>query len=162
MAVPMEYLAAGRSPVPGRLVAIAVALVAALALGAVAATTILADRARTAIGTSLAAADEQSRAGAASVRGTVAYAEPLVWSASVPDDVRASLQRVVREDAARVAGMLAGLADDLGGAVLLPWQGTERAERDAAVARILSLAEPFALVARDVRNLPALPAVARP
>lgn len=162
MALPMEYLAAGRSPVPGRIIAIVVALVAVVALGVVAATTVLADRARTAIGTSLATADEQSRAGAASVRGTVAYAEPLVWSASVPADVRASLQRVVREDAARVAGALAGLADDLRGAVLLPWQGAERVERDAAVARILSLAEPFDLVARDVRNLPALPAVARP
>lgn len=162
MAVPMEYLAAGRSPVPGRVVAVVVALVVALAVGVVAATTVLADRARTAIGTSLATAGEQSRAGAASVRGTVAYAEPLVWSASVPDDVRTGLQRVVRDDAARVAGTLAVLADDLRGAVLLPWQGAERAERDAAVARILALAEPFALVARDIRNLPALPVAARP
>jgi hypothetical protein len=156
MAVPMEYLDAGRSPLPGRWIGAGIAVVVILAALLATATGVLGGRARAAVTESIAAADEQARAGLASVRGTLAYAEPLVWSSSVPEDVRLSLQELVRADALRVATGLTSLADGLRDTWLLPWQGTDRSERDAAVERIQRMAAPFGEAAEDVRRVPVL------
>lgn len=105
--VPLEYLGAAT---PDRRRAPRVVVAGLLAL---AATGFLwwSDSVRTSANEQLAAAFDQAVAGAAAgerrVQGTLAYASPMIWSASVPQDGRRDLGALVEAAAAARAELVA-------------------------------------------------------
>ena len=132
--VTLEYLGSaapdrGRAPY---VIAVVVGLLAVLA----AAFLWWSDSVRQGATEELAATFEEATTRAASgersVQGTLAYATPLIWSADVPEDVRAGLRRVVEDSAAVVAADLVRLreraAETVGPALAgAPARGTGRA-----------------------------------
>ena len=87
------------------------------------------------------------------IAGTVQYASPQLTSASAPPEVRADLQRLVRETAAGRVAPLRERRDAIAGTWLAPWHGDERRARTAVLAY---LDERLRLLDAVTRNLTAL------
>lgn len=153
--VTLEYL---RSAAPDRgrapyVVAVVVGLLAVLA----AAFLWWSDSVRQGATEELAAAFEESTARAASgeraVQGTLAYATPLIWSADVPEDVRAGLRGLVEDSAAVVAADLVSLRDRAAQTVVLPWQQAQLEARAELVDLINAQWVRFDGIAQDARDI---------
>lgn len=92
-------------------------------------------------------------AGERSVQGTLAYASPMIWSASVSEDVRSSLRSLVESSAADVAVELTALRADVAATRLLPWHEEQRGARDALLALVDAQVARFAGIAEDVSDI---------
>lgn len=101
----------------------------------------------------LTRSEQLAAAGERSVQGTLAYASPLIWSLSVPEEVRAGLRDLVAASAADAADELLALRDELRGTLVLPWQGPTLEARDEVVALIDSQAQRLARIAQDASNV---------
>ena len=105
----------------------------------------------------LAAAFEASAARAASgerqVQGTLAYASPMIWSASVPETVREGLRALVEESAAEVAADLAAISAEASDTLVLPWQEPQLEARRAVLALIEDQRVRFSGIAEDASDI---------
>lgn len=97
------------------------------------------------------AAQEQARIGEATVLSTLVYAQPMIWSSSVPEDVRSGLRDLVEGDAAAAAAALSAIADGISGTLVLPWQGTQRQAQEALLALVGQYESRVARIAEDAR-----------
>lgn len=115
------------------------------------------DSVRSSANEELVATFEESAARAASgeraVQGMLAYATPLIWSADVPEDVRAGLRGVVEESAAVVAGDLRLLEERAAATRVLPWQQVQLEAQAELVALIDAQRARFDGIARDARDI---------
>jgi hypothetical protein len=101
----------------------------------------------------VAEARERTRVGEARVLSTLAYASPMIWSESVPEDVRRDLRALVQASAAQSAADLGRVAARAGSIYVLPWQAPEAHAREQAVVLAGLLRERFELIAADARVL---------
>jgi hypothetical protein len=95
----------------------------------------------------------RSASGERAVQGMLAYATPLIWSADVPEDVRAGLRGVVEESAAVVAVDLLGLRERAAATMVLPWQQLQLEAQAELVALIDAQRARFDGIARDARDI---------
>ncbi len=100
-------------------------------------------------------ADAQARAasGERQVQGTLAYASPMIWSAGVPEDVRAGLRDIVEGSAAEVAADLGALRDRAAAATILPWHSEHEGARAELLALVSAQQARFAAIAADVTDI---------
>ena len=153
--VTFEYLGAEQRPRPRWLPA-AGAVAAVLALLA-AGLLWWSDHVRSSAAEELAVvfADAQSRAasGERQVQGTLAYASPLIWSADVPEDVRAGLRDLVEASAADVAADLAAMRERAAGTSIWPWHREQAVAQAELVALIEAQRARFDGIAADVTDI---------
>lgn len=155
-APPMEYLGATRAPGAGRRPWIAMAvgvLVVLLAAAAWWANGHIARAAESRLAGLRLAAQQEAVAGEARVLSTLQYASPMIWSASVPEGVRAGLRRLVEADALRVSAALAGLDAEAEATLVLPWQEEQKGERDLVRQAIAEARVPFQRIGIDAREI---------
>lgn len=147
---------------------VALLLAAGLAVGAVVLDDALRRRESAALLDRAAAARSAVDYADAYIAATRGYTSPAVTSASVSDEVRASLRGIVQDSA---AARLGGLRDQLGQAKdlrVLPWHGPQRAARErlvdylaVRVGYVASVAEDFGELYRPHPELAAALADAR-
>jgi hypothetical protein len=142
----------GRSGPSRRLIAAVAAGVALIAVGVLGAGA-LQQRADDDLTTAVAEAAARTQAGEARVLSTLAYASPMIWSSSVPEDVRAGLRQLVQEAAADASGTLADVADQARSVPILPWQREALQRRDQVLALVLADQARFDAIARDARAI---------
>ncbi len=150
----MEVLGEHPGPrLPPRLVAVAAALLAVLAAGGWwwnASVEMQADL-------SLASAErdvrDRTESGEAGVLSTLAYASPLIWSASVSESVRSDLRALVEARAADVVRQLDEVRARVDATQVLPWHSAQEQARDGVLAQIDKQRQRFALIAADARGL---------
>jgi len=115
------------------------------------------DSARQQVNGELAAAFGESTARAASgerqVQGTLAYASPMIWSASVPEDVRDDLRALVEASAAEVAADLGDLRDRVAATTVLPWHEPQAKARAELLALIDAQRDRFDRIANDASDI---------
>lgn len=75
-------------------------------------------------------AQDRARIGQGRVMSTLAYTSPMIWSASVPEEVRAGLRELVELSAADASATLSSVADEVAGLRILPWQSAQLEARD--------------------------------
>jgi hypothetical protein len=146
----MEYLSSPRSP--RRATGIAAGLLIVLVAGAglfLWWSDLVQRRADESFASAVAEAQARTRVGEATVLSTLAYASPMIWSASVPDGVRSDLRTLVEASAARAADGLATARGEASGALVLPWQRTQLDTRDRVLALIDELRHRFDSIAAD-------------
>jgi len=153
--VVMEYLGTRgrerrRAPVAA---AVVVALIGALAAGFLWWSDSVRRSANEELLATFAESSARADAGERSVQGTLAYASPLIWSASVPESVRAGLRALVEASAAEVARDLARTRDRVAGVPILPWQQPQLAARDELLALIDAEQQRFAGIAADASDI---------
>ena len=85
--------------------------------------------------------------------GTVQYASGSLTSASVSPAVRADLRRLVQREAAGQLPPVQAARDDVARVRPLPWHGSVRAARDAALAHLDARLAHLRAVALDLRAL---------
>ena len=105
------------------------------------------------LATAFSASDSRAASGERQVQGTVAYASPMIWSTSVPEDVRASLRALVEETAADVAGDLAAIEEQAAAILVLPWQEPQLAARQEVLDLIEDQRARFAGISEDAGNI---------
>lgn len=105
----------------------------------------------------LAAAFSASVDGAASgerqVQGMLAYTSPMIWSASVPEDVRDGLRALVEASAAEVSVDLGALRERVAGTTVLPWHEPQAAARAELLSLIDAQQARFDGIARDASDI---------
>jgi type II secretory pathway pseudopilin PulG len=115
------------------------------------------DSVRTSANEALASAFRESIDGAAAgerqVQGTLAYASPMIWSASVPEDVRDGLRALVEASAAEASGRLGVLRERVAATTVLPWQGPQAAARAELLALIDAQRARFDGIANDASDI---------
>lgn len=99
------------------------------------------------------AADELAASGERQVQGTLAYASPKIWSASVPEDVRADLRALVERSAGNVGNELAAVRAQVAGARILPWHADERRAQVELLALIDAQIARFEGIAADASDV---------
>ena len=158
----LEYLGTSKAPVRRRALWIVLALVVALAAAGVWWTEHLRQDADLALASAAQEARDRTASGEAKVLSTLTYASPMIWSTSVPEDVRAGLRRLVEKEAAGVSSGLARLHEDVAGTIVLPWQGPQEKERDQVLALIEAERHRFDRIAADARDIGAVLAEPQP
>jgi hypothetical protein len=153
-ALPIEYR--GREPrrrLPRRWAVVALTLFAALVVLPVWANSAVIDRANAELGAAFARSQEQVDVGEGQVLATLAYSQPMIWSALWPESTRSGLRDLVRASAADAADRLARTRAAVAGTLVLPWQSEQRDAR----ARLLTLIDAersrFARIAADARAI---------
>jgi hypothetical protein len=100
-----------------------------------------------------ASAAQRAEAGEARVLSMLAYASPMIWSTSVPEDVRAGLRALVEGSAAQVVVELRQQADAARTTIVLPWQSEQQALREQVLLQIEAERARFDRIAADARNI---------
>lgn len=115
------------------------------------------DSVRTSANEELAVAFSESVAGAEAgerqVQGTLAYASPMIWSATAPEDVRDDLRALVEASAAEVSGRLGALRARVASTTVLPWQEPQAAARSELLALIDAQRARFDGIANDASDI---------
>jgi hypothetical protein len=115
------------------------------------------DSVRTSTNVALASAFRESvdsaAAGESLVQATLAYASPMIWSTSVPEDVRSDLRALVEASAADVSGRLGLLRERVAGTTVLPWHGPQAAARAELLALLDAQRARFDGIANDASDI---------
>lgn len=136
----MEYLSTARPPARGRRVAVVLtAVIVVIAVAFLWWNERVQHRADESLAAAVAEAQDRTRVGEATVLSTLAYASPMIWSASVPDGVRTDLRALVEASAARASDDLAKVRDDARRALVLPWQSGQLRTRERVLGLIDAL-----------------------
>jgi hypothetical protein len=100
-----------------------------------------------------AAAQARAESGERQVQGTLAYASPTIWSADVPEDVRAGLRDIVEASAADVAADLAALRAQASAATILPWHEEQRVAQQRLLDLVAAQQARFDGIAADLTDI---------
>ena len=100
-----------------------------------------------------AAADARAASGERQVQGMLAYASPMIWSTSVPEDVRDGLRGLVEASAADVAADLDAIGANAEGTMVLPWQQQQLEAREAVLTLIADQQARFGGIAEDASDI---------
>ena len=115
------------------------------------------DSVRTSANEQLSVAFRESVDGAAAgerqVQGTLAYASPMIWSTSVPEDVRDGLRALVEATAAEVSGSLGALRERVAATTVLPWHENQAAAQGRLLALIDAQRARFDGIANDASDI---------
>lgn len=151
----LEYLGTDGRPSrrAPRVVAAVIGLLALLAAGFLWWSDSVRSSANEALMTTFEESAARSASGERAVQGMLAYATPLIWSADVPEDVRAGLRGVVEESADVVAVDLARLREQAAATMVLPWQQPQLEAQAELVALIDAQRARFDGIARDARDI---------
>lgn len=151
----MEYL--GRLNGPSRVPARALAVVVALLVVVLATSLWWNDSARReadrAVGLAAGEAADRVASGEAQVLSVLAYASPMIWSESVPEDVRTELRHLVESEAAEVSAELGVIADRVDQARVLPWHHDLARTRDTVRDLVVEERIRFDAIASDARAI---------
>jgi hypothetical protein len=101
------------------------------------------------LGEALRVSSARVTSGEAAVSATLQYASPMIWSASVPEDVRGGLRVLVQDSAARVAVDLDAIRASAVEVTVLPWQGAQATARDHVIDVIDAEIARFRHIAAD-------------
>ena len=96
---------------------------------------------------------EGAAAGERQVQGTLAYASPMIWSASVPEGVREDLRALVEATAADVSADLGIVRERVAGTSVLPWHEPQAAARAELLALIDAQRARFDGIANDASDI---------
>lgn len=160
----LEYLATEAPPRRRQswAVGIVVAVLVALATGFLWWSDTVRRNANDQLASAFVSAQEQARIGEATVLSTLVYAQPMIWSSSVSEDVRVGLRDLVEDDAAAAAAELRAIAEDISGTLVLPWQASQREAQEAVLALVGEYESRVARIAEDVRVIGAVMAEPAP
>jgi hypothetical protein len=153
-ALPIEYL--GHDPrrrLPRRWAAVALAVAVALVMLPVWANAVVVDRANAAMSAAYAQSQRQIEIGEGEVLSTLAYAQPMIWSALWPESTRAGLRDLVQGSAADASERLAQTRAEVAGTLVLPWQSAQRDARIRLLALLDAEQARFARIAADARAI---------
>jgi hypothetical protein len=151
----VEYLAAGPPAPPrwSRTALIVVPVLLALGIAVAWAADLTRQRAQAHLESVRSSAGQQVVAGEARVLSTLAYASPMIWSAAVPESVRAGLRTLVQDTAAEVSAGLRREAEAARTTLVLPWQADQQELREQVLLQIEGELVRFDRIAADARNL---------
>jgi len=160
----VEYLATEAPPRQRHpwLVGIAITVLLAVVGGLLVWSDHLKNEANDSLSSAVIEAQERARVGEGRVLSTLTYANPMIWSQEVPEDVRAGLRGLVETSAAEASDALTEVVEQVTGLTILPWQSAQAEARERVLDLILAERVRFDRIAIDARDIGEALAVPRP